>query len=185
MTRRALSTRERVTLGCPPLESKEKNRGARLSDARLEQIKAECLRLIRLGVNQNEIAQLLGGASRSRVSRWCQSAVDYAGDQTNFRLLKARGKSASQRLWARIDVKGADDCWQWLGAVRPNGYGTPPDRQAETTAHRAVYTLLVADVPDDMVVDHKCRNPTCCNPRHLQIARQNENLYFVRLRNAS
>lgn len=41
---------------------------------------------------------------------------------------------------------------------------------------------LVCDVPSGMHVDHKCGNRVCVNPAHLQIARPNENLYFINSR---
>src|SRR5215471_3001474 len=50
----------------------------------------------------------------------------------------------------------------------PTGYGTVTIYGKATTAHRAVYELLVAHVPPDFQVHHECENPRCINPAHLQ-----------------
>lgn len=29
----------------------------------------------------------------------------------------------AQRFWSNVDIKGPDDCWEWLGEKDKNGYG--------------------------------------------------------------
>ena len=182
MKRKHLSTKTRVSI-CPPLTASECGRGVQLPPDRLEEIEAGCLAYIREGLSQHQICCLLK-ASRSRVARWCQSAIRKAGDYTEFRRLKMRTRTEVQRLWSRIDVRGKDDCWPWLGACRENGYGQVVLPTGSTTAHRAVFETFVCDVPADMQIDHRCNNPICVNPAHLQIVRPNENLYFIKSRAA-
>lgn len=72
-------------------------------------------------------------------------------------------------------------CWEWAGRRDKAGYGQfkwqPPnrDKRTPTGAHRAAYWLLVGDIPDDMTVDHICRNTKCCYPRHLRLLPLSEN----------
>jgi hypothetical protein len=34
--------------------------------------------------------------------------------------------------------------------------------------HRVVYVLLVGEIPEGLILDHKCRVRWCCNPEHLE-----------------
>lgn len=45
--------------------------------------------------------------------------------------------------------------------------------------HRVVYSneyLGGEDIPDGMVIRHKCDNPNCINPKHLEIGTQKDNM---------
>lgn len=70
---------------------------------------------------------------------------------------------------------GPDACWPWLGFIREDGYGTfggGPERRA----HRISYQLAVGPIPDDLVIDHLCRNRACVNPAHMEPVRQRTNI---------
>lgn len=66
-------------------------------------------------------------------------------------------------------------CWKWTGATDANGYGYI---QADGTrlAHRVVYRALVGPIPDGLVIDHLCRNPSCVNPDHMEVVTQGINV---------
>jgi HNH endonuclease len=40
---------------------------------------------------------------------------------------------------------------------------------------RYVYTKNYGEIPEDMIVRHKCDNPTCINPMHLEIGTFSDN----------
>lgn len=66
-------------------------------------------------------------------------------------------------------------CWLWLGMVDAKGYGLITVRQRKFRAHRLAYTEWAGPIPDSMVIDHKCRNPSCINPSHLEVVTSREN----------
>lgn len=35
--------------------------------------------------------------------------------------------------------------------------------------HRVVWEYKNGSIPEGYEIDHKCRNPGCCNPEHLQV----------------
>ena len=72
-------------------------------------------------------------------------------------------------------IEKTDDCWLWTGA-KQKGYGAVQYRGRLHRAHRAVYTELVGEIPDGLVLDHLCRVPACVRPEHLEPVTQRENL---------
>lgn len=74
--------------------------------------------------------------------------------------------------------KDPDGCWQWVGIIRPDGYGSAYDPRIDNQrrAHRIVYELLVGPIPVGLQLDHLCRNRRCVNPDHLEPVEQVENL---------
>jgi hypothetical protein len=60
-------------------------------------------------------------------------------------------------------VKG---CWVWEGSKYNNGYGKFGRRGY--MAHRISYELSKGKVPDNMFLDHLCRNRLCVKPAHLE-----------------
>lgn len=84
--------------------------------------------------------------------------------------------SVQCRFWDKVEVKGREECWPWTGAINRKGRGQ--FRHPETHwAHRAAYILASGEcIPPDMVVMHRCDNPRCCNPGHLSLGTQIENI---------
>lgn len=73
----------------------------------------------------------------------------------------------------RIDV---GDCWHWTGTRDRRGYGRLSNPHRSSLAHRAIYEILVAAIPDGLTLDHLCRNHGCVNPDHLEPVTQAENV---------
>jgi hypothetical protein len=60
----------------------------------------------------------------------------------------------------------ASGCLEWTGSLDDHGYGLLA-LMGETRAHRVSYRLHNGDIPEGMLVCHKCDNPPCCDPAHL------------------
>jgi len=78
-----------------------------------------------------------------------------------------------QRFWKKVRI--ADNgCWEWIAAVDQLGYGKfalaiiIPKTSKHVLAHRWTYTKYIGTIPDDLELDHLCRNPKCVNPLHLE-----------------
>lgn len=83
-------------------------------------------------------------------------------------------KLAIERLLPKIDTSG--DCWEWQGAVDPNGYGRFHIDGRMLGAHRVTYQMLVGEIPEGRDLDHLCRNRRCVRPSHLEPVSRYENL---------
>lgn len=80
------------------------------------------------------------------------------------------------RFWRKV-AKG-EGCWEWQAARDSNGYGVfnKGEGRGLDRAHRVAYELLVGAIPPGLVLDHLCRNKSCCNPGHLEPVTIGENI---------
>jgi hypothetical protein len=70
-----------------------------------------------------------------------------------------------------------DKCWEFQGArTSPNGHGIMTVDGKRVMAHRAAYEVWVGPILDGMKVCHHCDNPICCNPTHLFLGTQRDNM---------
>ncbi len=71
-----------------------------------------------------------------------------------------------------------NDCWCWTGATSGGslGYGHLMFDGEMKYVHRVAYEHFNGPIPSGKYVLHSCDEPTCCNPRHLKIGTQQDNM---------
>lgn len=81
------------------------------------------------------------------------------------------------RFWSGVEVVSPSECWHWLGSVTTGtGYGSW-DSPVGRSAHRFAWAASNGRIiPDGMVIRHRCDNRICCNPGHLELGTQMENV---------
>ena len=78
--------------------------------------------------------------------------------------------------WSRVDQRDDGECWMWKQSVGSHGYGQTFDGITVRLAHRVAWALANGQqIPNDMTVDHICRNRTCVNPAHLRLLTNEDN----------
>lgn len=94
--------------------------------------------------------------------------------------------SEAERFLSKVVAGAAGECWPYLGA-RTGGrdgetYGTfrTSSPRSNVYAHRYAYALANGihfhDIGRKTVIRHKCDNPICCNPSHLEPGTQAQNV---------
>src|SRR5438552_3837324 len=77
------------------------------------------------------------------------------------------------RVYLLSDAGGG--CWIWCATRDRKGYGYLSYRHDNVRAHRFSYERFVGPIPNNLDLDHLCRNPTCVRPDHLEPVTVREN----------
>jgi len=88
-------------------------------------------------------------------------------------------KTPIERVLKKVVKLPWSGCWIFTGAINDAGYGIvglgkrgePNDR-----AHRITYRHFKGDIPKGMFVCHTCDVPSCCNPYHLFLGTNQDNV---------
>lgn len=83
-------------------------------------------------------------------------------------------RNPTQRFWANVQRGDDDMCWPWLG-YGTSGYGQHYEDGRKVYAHRLAYELLIGQINEGWVLDHRCHNRRCVNPAHLEPVTIQEN----------
>lgn len=82
----------------------------------------------------------------------------------------------AERFWGKVKKAGADECWEWQAYRTRRGYGAVRSGARAVAAHRIAYELAVGPILGGLYVCHHCDNPPCCNPAHLFLGTQKDNI---------
>ena len=96
-----------------------------------------------------------------------------------------------ERMFNNVDTLNTSKCWLWDTTITADGYGLTRrkvnNKSYSLLIHRVSYYFTFGILPDDMVVDHACHEPSTCvngpeckhrrcyNPHHLRLVTRSEN----------
>jgi HNH endonuclease len=90
--------------------------------------------------------------------------------------------TTTERVLAKVDTEGPvmvlelGPCHVWTASRDRYGYGSVSVDGRLVKAHRWLWEQANGPVPDDLELDHLCRNPPCVNPLHLEPVTHRENM---------
>lgn len=85
------------------------------------------------------------------------------------------GKRADRNVRFWRYVQPAEGCWLWSGALSAAGYGVLNTKGKVEFAHRISFEIHFGEVGKQHV-RHKCDNPKCVKPEHLELGNHTDNM---------
>lgn len=96
-------------------------------------------------------------------ARWRRYGVT---DKTTY---VPRGLSLLEKFWRRVDRDTTpNDCWEWIGARNRKGYGQLRHHGKLLLVNRIACEIEHGPLKAGQQARHRCDNPPCCRPDHLE-----------------
>ena len=81
-----------------------------------------------------------------------------------------------RNFFRKIKINHETGCHEWKAARSGGGYGQFNLRGRMVGAHRLAYFLATGTDPAGLNACHSCDNPSCCNPDHLFLGTDADNM---------
>lgn len=96
-------------------------------------------------------------------------------------------KSFQERFEEKLAYEPNCGCWLWTGGShsKKKPYGKIRKGRKKYSTHRVAYELYIGKIPENLHVLHKCDMPACCNPDHLFVGTNQDNMTDMVKKNRS
>lgn len=86
-------------------------------------------------------------------------------------------KKDIERFWSHVDRTGGEfACWPWTASRDKAGYGYCMIHGKRHKSHRVAAAISVGFVDEDYLACHHCDFTSCCNPNHIFVGTQADNM---------
>ncbi len=119
-------------------------------------------------------AEHANGSGACSHCKWCEGfTVEPPRRKRRFNVTERGPILERMRRLIRVSETG---CWEWIGSTVKGGYGRVRYLGQLKLAHCVAWTVMRGQIPAGLKVCHQCDNPCCCNPDHLFLGTQKENM---------
>jgi hypothetical protein len=103
-------------------------------------------------------------------------------DNLKLYQIEVIGKNKRKPIEYEIDKNG---CWNCISHFKNNSYPMIRINYKSMKMSRYIYERFIEVIPEGLMIRHKCDNPSCINPEHLEVGTNKDNMDDMVKRNRS
>ena len=118
---------------------------------------------------------------KSKKDGFCQRCKECVHDIYLKKYNLKRPRGTNKEITYNVDENG---CWNCTSHyIKPDGYPLIVYKRKRIPMSRYMYLTNIGEIPDGMVMRHKCDNKKCINTDHLEYGTYSDNMQDMLLRN--